>query len=43
MGEMKVKMIKGNLKIPNMTEDKKDEKSDTEDSCELEITPEQLS
>ena len=41
MGEMKVEMIKGNLEIPSMT--KKDEESDTEDSCELEITPKQLS
>ena len=39
MGEMKVRMTKENLKVP----DKKDEESDTEDSCELEITPEQLS
>ena len=43
MGEMKVEMIKGNLGIPNMTEDKRGEESDTEDSCELEITPKQLS
>ena len=40
---MKAGMIKGNLEIPNMTENKKNEENDTEDSCELEITPEQLS
>ena len=43
MREMKAGMMEGNLEISSMTEDKKDEESDTEDSCELEITPVQLS
>ena len=41
VGKMKVKGIEGNFKYD--LGDVKDEESDTEDSCELEITPEQLS
>ena len=43
MGKIKAGMTRGNLEIPNMTlKIKKDKESDTEDFCELEITPEQL-
>ena len=42
MGEMRVGMIKRNLEILNMTEDKGEEESDTKDSYELEISPKQL-
>ena len=44
MREMKVKMTKSKFKNSKYDfEDKKDEESDAEDSCELEITPEQVS